>query len=845
MTPSPSVQQHPSSVDAYIRAGWSLVPIPAGTKGPRTQGWNQRDHALRSAGDLPQGFGIGLAHAYSGTMALDIDSWDRAAFELMLRGINLQALYDAPDAVVIDSGRPGHGKLLYAMPKGVVLPSKKIMDTDAEGKAYNYMDFRCGTSTGLTAQDVLPPSIHPDTGQPYRWAGRGHWERLPQIPEGLLTMWHQMLRADEERSIPTGENYPVSWSEIQHALGHISPDCSRQDWIAVGMALQWAGHTSGHPEQALSIWNDWSKGSETKYPGDRAILGQWRSFEASRMNGVKLGTLIHLARQSGWKRPTPDVALMFSPTAGPMIEPSDIRKGLRPSAPEVDMDLFPKVLRDRAQQIGHEIGCDPLVPLFAGLATVAGAIDAQSRLELMPRFQVPPVVWLMTIGNPALKKSPASKPLMRVLSRLEDDDRPRYQKDILDWEAKEVRWASAKKAFLDFAGSPDAMLDAPAPEVPELPPKPVPVKITVQDVTSQKLVRLAAERPRGILCVLDEMNAWVQKMTSRFSGEDRSSWVVSYEADKYEMDRVGAGSIHAENLAVSIYGNIQPEVFHKSMGEMAEDGMLQRFIPAVLRERDWGIGQPLPEERTNIAEWEQTVRLVYALPAQTYKLSPEAHAEYRTFQARYNAAKQDELLLRSGNTFMTAFGKLEGTVGRLALLWHVLECPFSTQVTGDTMARVIRFAWEYIVPVYRYAFGEMVGSRATFDEFLADYVIQRADMPIIKMADVKVAYRNRWEGANPWTQDQWVISAMVLLEHAGWVTRMDDGSQEHKHIAEWAVNPRLKDVFSEHRKSVIAAAQRRAIASLGRIVYQPIPRVHGHDAIDPIDPYEVLKQNRK
>ena len=129
-------------------------------------------------------------------------------------------------------------------------------------------------------------------------------------------------------------------------------------------------------------------------------------------------------------------------------------------------------------------------------------------------------------------------------------------------------------------------------------------------------------------------------------------------------------------------------------------------------------------------------------------------------------------------------------------------------------------------------------------QLLADYVIQRADMPIIKMADVKVAYRNRWEGANPWTQDQWVISAMVLLEHAGWVTRMDDGSQEHKHIAEWAVNPRLKDVFSEHRKSVIAAAQRRAIASLGRIVYPPIPTVHGHDAIDPINPSEVLKQNR-
>ncbi len=149
---------HPASVDAYIRHGWSLVPIPPGTKGPTTKGWNRKDHALTSQASLPPGHGIGLAHAYSGTMALDIDDWDRASFELMLRGINLQALYDAPDAVIVDSGRQGHGKLLYTMPFGLVLPSKKL--TSESGV---FMELRCGTTNGLTAQDVLPPSIHPVT----------------------------------------------------------------------------------------------------------------------------------------------------------------------------------------------------------------------------------------------------------------------------------------------------------------------------------------------------------------------------------------------------------------------------------------------------------------------------------------------------------------------------------------------------------------------------------------------------------------------------------------------------------------------------------------------------------
>mgnify|MGYP000945239908 FL=1 len=150
----PNALQHPASVDAYIRHGWSLVPIPPGTKGPATDGWNRREQALTSSQALPSGWGIGLAHAYSGTMALDIDSWDRAAFQLMLQGVDLQALYDAPDAVIIDSGRQGHGKLLYAMPEGLVLPQKKL-SAKIDGKDLNYLDFRCGTANGLTVQDIL------------------------------------------------------------------------------------------------------------------------------------------------------------------------------------------------------------------------------------------------------------------------------------------------------------------------------------------------------------------------------------------------------------------------------------------------------------------------------------------------------------------------------------------------------------------------------------------------------------------------------------------------------------------------------------------------------------------
>ena len=236
-----SVAQHPASVDAYIRQGWSLVPIPAGTKGPKLAGWNQRGAALRSQADLPPGFGIGLAHAYSGTMALDIDHWDRACNELALQGIDLQGLYNAPDAVIIDSGRQGHGKLLYAMPFGLALPSKKVTRSGT-----TIYELRCATTNHLTVQDVLPPSIHPDTKQPYRWAGRGHWTRLPVIPEALLDLWQSLLSTTVLDAVaPTS----TSWDEIVSALSAINPDCSREEWIMCGMAIHANAAAIGEMEQ--------------------------------------------------------------------------------------------------------------------------------------------------------------------------------------------------------------------------------------------------------------------------------------------------------------------------------------------------------------------------------------------------------------------------------------------------------------------------------------------------------------------------------------------------------------------------------------------------------------------
>lgn len=821
-------------VSDYLAHGWKIVPIPPGSKGPNHPGWNTQFASLQSAEKLPPGYGVGLLHAYSGTMAFDIDDWDRT----VARGIDLDALYNAPDAVIISSGRRGRGKLLYKMPFGLVLPTKKFQDDIGRDPntnkiiKVNVFELRCATLEDTSVQDVLPPSIHPDTGLPYQWAGAGHWSRLPMLPPILYELW---MAALADIRPPSANGVDSSWDEIRQALAYINPDCCREEWISVGMALQWAGEQTFNPDQAFLIWNGWSR-QGTKYDGEVKTAQQWVSFRTKKTRLITLGTLFHIASSYGWTRPAIDASVLFSDVTK-MVKPADVINTLRPLPPDLDLSLWPTALTDRALEVSKTIGCDPLVPLFAGLGALCGAVDARTRLELVPGFKVPPVLWLMTIGDPGDMKSPGSHPMIDPLTNIELADRQRFVQDLRTWEIKEAAYASAYKDLMAFAGRPEALLPGgmeQAPTVPEKPEMPVPLKIKVSDVTSQKLIRLAAERPRGLLCHLDEMNSWVYKVVNAGTGEDRSAWVVGYEAKRYEMDRVAAGSIYCDNFAVSIYGNMQPQVLEENFSRLTQDGLLQRFLPAVLRHDQTKLGQPIPDVISQSAAWENTLRLTFALEPKTYKLSSDAYQAFRRFQQWYYDRVQSERLANTSAEFMTAFGKIVGLAGRLILMFHILEAPFADAVSVDIVDRVVRIVREYVVPTYRFVF-DKDGSTTEFDMWIVEWVIQHADAEKITLAEIKRSARRPFEKANlktTWQQNEWVIGAMHLLEKMHWVHRTDDGSQESRSVAEWLVNPHLKTMFKDYREAVVRAKlewneHRIAKARSHHPVY-----VHGMDMLE-------------
>lgn len=291
----------------YVAHGMALAPLRTG-KNPCSPGWNKRKNAITDPERARSISGnVGLAHAYCSppTMALDIDDLPKARAWLAERGIDLDALLNADDAVQIVSGKLERAKLIYKQPSNhLLLESISIKETvlvDGEERQATVIEFRCATRDGLTVQDVLPPSIHPDTGQPYRWGGKGDWRALPLIPTLLLEVWQQELAARASSAtrrkgrlslFKAVDDTPRQRARVAEMLCHVSADCSYElyrDMVWAILSLGW--------DDAEDIAEQWCRSAPHRYeePDFRNVVN---SYDSSRTPTI--GTIHHHAKQGGW-----------------------------------------------------------------------------------------------------------------------------------------------------------------------------------------------------------------------------------------------------------------------------------------------------------------------------------------------------------------------------------------------------------------------------------------------------------------------------------------------------------------------------------------------------------------
>ena len=815
------INHHPSAFAPYLRAGWKLVPVASGTKGPRSTGWDSLENCISESSDIPEGYGAGLAHAYSGTCAIDIDDMFAASLLFMERGLDINAFLNAPDAVQIVSGRPGSGKLIYKL--WMPLASKKL---NLAGKTA--LEFRCATSTGKTVHDLLAPSKHP-SGTTYQWSGKGNWQDLPPLPTALMTWWMELLTVPEvDHSTTKQEDYNLN--EIASALDTIDPDCTRQIWIECLMGLKYTNDPEAYP-----IAKEWSeKGS--KYPGDREFVSQWKSLKNDHPKPITPAAIYHHAKAAGWKPPPPDVSSLFAD-----VTPKDIDEIVVTGnpIPNAHMECIPDALREYAQEVSDTVGACPIIPTLAGIICASAAVDARTRLIVKPGMEVPPVIWGMTVASPSAKKTPASDPMFAPLAAIEREDQPRYQSELLAWKAREAAYTSAMKAYTAQAADPSWLLGggnvSELPLVPVLPAEPVPLRFRTQDSTSQKLAYLCSERPEGIACIMDEAAGWLGRVTDPKSGDNRSTWTCSYDAKPHYFDRVGSGSLYIENLAVPIYCNVQPAVISKHMTgnqDAQDDGFLQRFIPALVPDKDASrVGVGVPEFLSYKHQWEQTIRSIYGQTkgGKTYSLCAEGQAVFHAYEHWLETLKAEERLIHSDNNLQAAIGKLFGLTGRIALVFHLISNPGSNQVDLNTVHMAIDWAKNYIIPALRHFYG-LGDKQESLDQWVAEYILC-APETVLSTSEISRSARRILERLKltGYRASESIGYCMEGLCNAGWTIAIPLGHGEKS--PRYAINPQIAVNQADKRQQVAMVRQSRiehardiARRSIGREPRQTIAR---------------------
>lgn len=100
---------------------------------------------------------------------------------------------------------------------------------------------------------------------------------------------------------------PITPDLVRAALAHIPANLPRDEWARVGMAIK-----SEYPDDTgLQLFTDWSASAEGYDAA--STRSTWRSIKAG--GGVKIGTLLHLAKEQGFTLPKADQVAPMPSTA--------------------------------------------------------------------------------------------------------------------------------------------------------------------------------------------------------------------------------------------------------------------------------------------------------------------------------------------------------------------------------------------------------------------------------------------------------------------------------------------------------------------------------------------------
>lgn len=300
--PGHSTAPHGQWADYYHSLRFSLCAIPPGSKRPLLEDWPNNPRPASHWAATPTD-GMGAIMGLSGLVSLDLDALPESRALFAELGIDLDELI--ADAWIV-RGNPARLRAEFRAPAGLALALHKLSwpprdpskpKDHPDGKKITVFELRAGP-----VQDVLPPTIHPDTRRPYEWVRGPRDGPMGELPAVLLELWRNWdawklaleamcpwaPKADEPKTAPRGPGSGLSViaafnqahdvRALLEAHGYkqrgkrfLAPDSSSKlpGVVALGSGRVYSHHGSdplatGHALDAFEVFNLLDHGGDAR-----------------------------------------------------------------------------------------------------------------------------------------------------------------------------------------------------------------------------------------------------------------------------------------------------------------------------------------------------------------------------------------------------------------------------------------------------------------------------------------------------------------------------------------------------------------------------------------------------
>lgn len=456
--------------------------------------------------------------------------------------------------------------------------------------------------------------------------------------------------------------------------------------------------------------------------------------------------------------------------------------------PDVPWSLIPDVIREFAKTRSRQIGCDPAGLVMATITTCAAALRDNVKIKVQAhndKWCESARFWTLVSGPPSSKKSPILKAASECL-RVVDEEK------FLDWRAEKQAYNATPKN--ERRGPPPPLR-----------------RLLIQDTTIEAAQGVLAGSPWGVCLVHDEFAGFfgaMEKYGGAGASHDRTVWLQSFNGGPYIINRKkneDEGGIMIPNLSVSMLGGIQPDVVRRLVEQSSDDGMIQRFLPIVLKTATVGEDVPMPDVTT---PFEHLTRTLHGMEEDMQvSFDTEAQDIFREAQLQHKRLEAIELVYKQ---LATHIGKYDGIYARLCLLWHCIEhagaVDFPPTVNAETATRARDFLHGFLL---KHAFAFYAGTLDRPDghdrlRAIAGFILAKGKT-VIKNRDVQSSVRT-----NRGLKDHDIRPLFEQLAALGWLDRIEGmraGSPPH-----WRVNPRVHVLFAEKaQEEIIRREEVRAI----------------------------------